>query len=478
MNANRVRVRRPQEGSMRRGILKVADRNLCFRKMHLPKQVPDAPLPAERKELLLLLNGSCNLGSFIDPHSMPRNVGRKAHPADEREEAQGKQEWADCEQFENHAELSSSPGLVSPQIYCREHLLPSLIASFAIPCEAPDMKRYCLAPASDGPRELSIIEAPMPEPQAGEVVVRLEAASLNYRDILVRSGQSASGGTDPVVPLSDGAGVISALGSDVTGWKIGDRVALTFFREWEDGPFEMRYHQAARGGSCDGVLSEWVVAPSHSIVRLPASYSTTEGATLPCAAVTAWHALMERGRPVGPGDKVLCLGTGGVSIFALQIALAAGAEVIVTSSSDAKLARARSMGASHTINYREQPEWGKVINGFTDGLGVSHVVEVGGAGTIGQSMIAVGAGGSIALIGVLTGFAPPQASLFPLVTKNVDLHGIYVGHRTMFERLAAFLEQHAIRPVIDAIYPFVEAPSAYQHLSSGSHLGKVVISMP
>jgi NADPH:quinone reductase-like Zn-dependent oxidoreductase len=318
----------------------------------------------------------------------------------------------------------------------------------------------------------------MPEPQATEVVVRVEATSLNYRDLLVRSGQSASGGTNSVVPLSDGAGVISALGSDVTGWNIDDRVALTFFRDWEDGPFQMRYHQAARGGSCDGVLSEWVVAPCHSIVRLPANYTSTEGATLPCAAVTAWHALMERGRPVGPGDTVLCLGTGGVSIFALQIALAAGAEVIVTSSSDAKLARVRSMGASHTINYREQPEWGKVIHGLTDGRGVTHVIEVGGAGTIGQSMNAVGAGGSIALIGVLTGFAPPETSLFPLVTKNVDLHGIYVGNKAMFERLVAFLEQHAIRPVVDAIYPFDEAPAAYERLAIGSHLGKLVISLP
>ncbi len=317
----------------------------------------------------------------------------------------------------------------------------------------------------------------MPEPGATEVVVRLEAASLNYRDILVRSGQSASGGSDPVVPLSDGAGVISALGGDVTGWEIGDRVALTFFRDWEDGPFRMSYHQAARGGSCDGVLSEWVVAPSHSIVRIPPSYTTTEGATLPCAAVTAWHALMERGRPVGPGDTVLCLGTGGVSIFALQIALATGASVIVTSSSAAKLERVRCMGASHTINYLEQPDWGKAIQGLTDGHGVSHVVEVGGAGTIGQSMTAVGAGGSIALIGVLTGFAPPQVSLFPLVTKNVDLHGIYVGNKAMFERLAAFLEHQAIRPIIDVIYPFEEAPSAYEHLASGSHLGKVVISV-
>lgn len=318
----------------------------------------------------------------------------------------------------------------------------------------------------------------MPKPSATEVVVRLEAASLNYRDILVRSGQSASGGSDPVVPLSDGAGVISSLGRDVTGWKIGDRVALTFFRDWEDGPFQMRYHQAARGGSCDGVLSEWVSAPSHSLVRLPAGFTAAEGATLPCAAVTAWHALMERGRPVGPGDTVLCLGTGGVSIFALQIALAAGASVIVTSSSEAKLERVRSMGASHTINYLEQPDWGKAINQLTEGHGVSHVVEVGGAGTIGQSMTAVGAGGSIALIGVLTGFAPPQVGLFPLVTKNVDLHGIYVGNRAMFERLVTFLEQHAIRPVIDAIYPFTKAPSAYEHLASGSHLGKVVISVP
>ena len=345
-------------------------------------------------------------------------------------------------------------------------------------CEAYRMQRYSLAPASGGPRPLLLVESTLPDPKAGEVVVRIEAASLNYRDLLMRSGQSASGGSNPVVPLSDGAGVITALGDDVTGWTIGDQVALTFFRDWEDGPFQMSYHQAARGGSCDGVLSESVMAPAHSLVRLPSGYTAAEGATLPCAAVTAWHALMERGRPVGPGDTVLCLGTGGVSIFALQIALAAGASVIVTSSSEEKLDRVRSMGAAHTINYRAQPDWGKEVAHLTDGRGVDHVIEVGGAGTIGQSMIAVGAGGTISLIGVLTGFAPPEVSLFPLVSKSVDLHGIYVGSRAMFGRLNAFLERHQIRPLIDATFSFFEAPAAYEHLASGSHFGKVVISLP
>jgi len=339
------------------------------------------------------------------------------------------------------------------------------------------MDYYILPSATDGPRQLSLKSGPDPTPGVGEVLVHIEACSLNYRDLLVQSGKSGSGGDEPVVPLSDGAGIIAAVGDGVEAWKIGDRVALTFFRDWEEGRFEMRYHKAARGGSCDGVLSQLVVAPAHSLVAVPGHLTTTEAAALPCAAVTAWHSLMERSRPLEKGHTVLCLGTGGVSIFALQIAKAAGARVIVTSSSDDKLATARELGADDTINYRSTPEWDRTVYGLTGKLGVDHVIEVGGPGTIEKSMNSVAAGGSIALIGVLTGFAPPQTSLFPLVTRNVDLSGIYVGNRSMFERMNSFLEKHHIHPVIDRTFSFDAAPEAYTFLEQGSHLGKVLVKV-
>ena len=307
--------------------------------------------------------------------------------------------------------------------------------------------------------------------------MRIRAASLNYRDLLVRSGQSASGGTGPVIPLSDGAGEIVAVGEEGGNWKCGDRVVLTFFRDWTDGPFDMSFHSAARGGSCDGVLAETVVAPVHSLLPLPPSLTFAEGATLPCAALTAWHALMERGRPLLPSETVLCLGTGGVSIFALQIAKASGARAVVTSSSDEKLARARELGADFTVNYRTNPEWDREVWQITEKRGVDRVIEVGGPGTIGRSMNALAAGGVISLIGVLTGFAPPEASLFTLVKKNGSLDGIYVGNREMFGRMNDFIENHALRPVIDRVFSFEEASEAYACLESGGHFGKIVIAI-
>ena len=339
------------------------------------------------------------------------------------------------------------------------------------------MQRYLLEPRAGEPFALFLQESAEPAPGPGEVAVRIRATSLNYRDLLVRAGKSASGGSEPVVPLSDGAGEIVALGEGVTDWRSGDRVALTFFRDWLSGPFQMSYHAAARGGSCDGVLSEVVIAPAHSLVAVPATMSFTEAATLPCAALTAWHALMERGRPLAAGETVLCLGTGGVSTFALQIAKAAGARVILTSSSHEKLARARELGADETIHYLETPEWDREVMRITEKRGVDRVVEVGGPGTIERSLNSVAAGGVVSLIGVLTGFDPPKANLFTLVKKNAELQGIYVGHREMFVRMNAFLEQHAIRPVIDRSFPFAEAASAYAHLEGASHFGKVVVEV-
>lgn len=339
------------------------------------------------------------------------------------------------------------------------------------------MKRYVLEPVGEGPASPVLQETETPVPAPGEVLVRIRAASLNYRDLLMRRGRSASGGDRPVVPLSDGAGEIAALGEGVTEWKVGDRVAGTFFRDWVDGTFDTAYHDAARGGSCDGVLAEFMTAPAHSLVAVPDYLSDAEAATLPCAALTAWHALMERGTALAGGELVLCLGTGGVSVFALQIAHAAGARVIVTSRSSEKLEKARSLGAEALINYEECPAWDEEVWRLSERRGVDRVIEVGGPGTLGRSMNSVAAGGVISLIGVLTGFAAPDSGLFPLLTRNAEIHGIYVGSRAMFERMNAFFSTHQIRPVIDQVFPFEEAPAAYAHLESGAHFGKVVVSL-
>ncbi len=339
------------------------------------------------------------------------------------------------------------------------------------------MKEYRLEAPSDksAPSLLVQRDAPMPIPARNEVRIRVRAASLNYRDLIMLSGGSASGGLENVIPLSDGAGEIDAVGEGVTDWTVGDRVAGTFFRDWIDGPFENRYHSAARGGSCHGMLAEAVIAPAHSLVSIPMGMSYSEAATLPCAALTAWHALMERTEPTGPGRTVLCLGTGGVSIFALQIAKAAGAHVIITSSSDEKLERARALGADTLINYHTHPEWDREVWRITEKRGADIVIEVGGPGTLPRSLASVAAGGSIALIGVLTGFGQPEGSLFPLVSKNAEMHGIYVGSRAMFERMNHFLTEHSIRPVIDSRYSFGDAATAYERIKSGRHLGKVVV---
>ncbi len=339
------------------------------------------------------------------------------------------------------------------------------------------MNRYRLEEQDDGQLAPVKKAAEMPDDPTGSLVlVKMRACSLNYRDLLMKSGKSASGGDQPVVPLSDGAGEVVAVGGKVTDFAVGDRVALTFFEEWEDGPFDMRYHKAARGGSSDGALSEYVIAPAHSMVKIPAHMSFAEAACLPCAAVTAWHGLFERGKPLSEGETVLCLGTGGVSIIAMQIAKAAGARVIITSSSDDKLARAKSeFGADETINYKESPDWDKEVYRLSEKRGVDHVIEVGGPGTLEKSMNSIAAGGRISMIGVLTGFDAPQASLFPLVARAVDLCGIYVGSRGMFNRMNAFLSEHQIKPVIDREFAFDEVTEAYDYLESGAHFGKVVV---
>lgn len=341
------------------------------------------------------------------------------------------------------------------------------------------MKRYQLRPPSGGEGDLDLIleETERPSPGPGEVLVRVRATSLNYRDLLMRKGQSASSaGDEGKVPLSDGAGDIAAVGEGVDRVAVGDRVVGCFFSHWVEGRFSMDYHQGALGGSADGMLAEYVVLPEEGVARFPDSLSYEEAACFPCAGLTAWYALVERGG-LKLGDKVLLLGTGGVSIFALQLAEAFAAEVWITSSSDEKLERARRMGAAHTINYRTDEDWDKTVWKETGKAGVDHVVEVGGPGTIGKSMACVAAGGHLALIGVLTGFEPPSASLFPLVARNVRLNGIYVGHRTALENCFRFVDEKGIHPVVDRVFGFEEAPAAYEALAAGGHFGKIVISM-
>lgn len=315
---------------------------------------------------------------------------------------------------------------------------------------------------------------PRPEPKSDEVLIRIRAVSLNYRD-LINLRNTAGRNVAGRIPASDGAGEVVAVGSDVKTWRPGHRVAGCFFPTWIDGRFELSHHQHDLGGTIDGVLAEHIVLPAEGLVRVPDYLTFEEAATLPCAAVTAWTALVERGG-LQSGQTVLALGTGGVSTFALQIAAAHGARVIMTSSSDEKLARARELGAWQTVNYRANPQWEKEVWRLTDKLGVDHVMEVGGPETLPKSMQCVAGGGHIALIGVLTGFGATNASLFPLVARNVQLNGIYVGSRAHFEAMNRFFAAHQLRPVIDRVFPFADAVKAYEHLASGSHRGKVVIA--
>jgi NADPH:quinone reductase-like Zn-dependent oxidoreductase len=310
------------------------------------------------------------------------------------------------------------------------------------------------------------------QPGAGQVLIRVAAASLNYRDLLTL--QDTAGNREGLVPLSDAAGTVLAVGAGVTRWKAGDRVSPGFFPAWRDGAFSPAVlAQALGGGQTDGVLSQHIVADEAALVAVPEHLSLAEAATLPCAGVTAWHALFERGA-LQPGETVLVQGTGGVALFGLQLAVAQGARVIVTSSSDDKLARARELGAWKTINYRTQPSWEQAALDHTQGRGVDHVLELGGPDTYERSIAAIAFGGRIAQIGVLSGFVS-RPNLVPLQFKNASIHGICVGSVAMYERLNAFVARHGIHPVIDQRFAFDDAPAAYERLKSAGHFGKLVI---
>ncbi len=319
----------------------------------------------------------------------------------------------------------------------------------------------------------TLSEVAVPRPTDGMVLVRVRATSVNYRDHIIATMNVLQDKTQGLVPLSDAAGEVVEIGKGVTRWKVGDRVAANFFTAWIDGRFDMKYHSSALGGTFPGVLSEYVSLPEIALVRIPDSLSDEEAATLPCAAVTAWHGLFERGQ-IRAGDVLLTAGTGGVSIFALQLAKAAGARVIITSSSDEKLARAKLLGADDLINYRLKTDWDVQVRKLTGSRGADHVMEIGGTETYQRSLNCVAAGGHIHQVGVLTGF-DLRPNLWSLQTSNATINGLYVGSVAMFERLVAFVETHRIKPVIDHVFDFEHAANAFAAIGRGSHFGKIVI---
>lgn len=324
-----------------------------------------------------------------------------------------------------------------------------------------------------GLENLQLRESGSKTPRPGEVLVQVHACSLNYRDLLVAKGAYGRGIPTPRIPLSDGAGEVIAVGEGVTRVAVGDRVAGIFMQGWISGEIDDAKYATALGGAVDGMLAEEVCLSAEGLVKIPDPLSFAEAASLPCAAVTAWNALFVSGK-LQPGETVLVQGTGGVSIFALQFAKMAGARVFATSSSDAKIERLKDLGADATLNYRQEPAWDKAVRDWTGGKGVDHVVEVGGAGTLGLSIKSVRRGGHIALIGVLTG---GEIDPRPLLMKSVRLQGIYVGSRDMFEEMNRAIAAAKLQPVIDKAFPFEEARAAMEYMGTGAHFGKVIISV-
>ena len=356
-------------------------------------------------------------------------------------------------------------------------LLAAAAAGIAVEAQSQTMRQYQIEKSDSGFR-LVMKTVARPTPGDRQVLVRVRATSLNQRDLLVLRGQYGPQGGNMAghVPLSDGAGEVVEVGPGVTRFKVGDRVAGIFFSRWIDGKRSAEMMASARGGGgVNGMLSEMVVDHEDSFVRIPDHLTFEEAATLPCAGVTAYRALFVEGG-VKPGDFVLLEGTGGVSMFGLQLAAAAGARPIITSSSDEKLAVARKHGAAGTVNYRTNPEWQREVRKLTGNAGVDHVLEVGGKDTLPKALEALAYDGHIALIGGLSGFASDLPA-GRLLGMGASVTGIYVGTRADFEAMNRFLTEHKLKPVVDRVFPFEEAPQAYEFMDNGSYLGKIVIRL-
>ena len=329
--------------------------------------------------------------------------------------------------------------------------------------------------SQQGIKSLRTAERDEPTAGPGQAVVKFHANSLNYRDYMVLSGTYGQGGNENLIPVSDGAGEVTAIGDDVTSVAVGDRVCVSFFSAWMDGPFGPQYFGSDLGGGAEGTLAEYGAFSADALVKLPDSLSYAEGACLPCAGVTAWNCIVEVGR-AQKGDTVLLLGTGGVSIFSVQIAKAKGLTAVITSSSDDKLSRAKALGASHGINYKNTESWAKAVLEATGGAGANVVVETGGPGSLQDSFEAAAFNGTIGMIGGLAGEASGALNTGPLVGKNLNLRGITVGSKKMLQDLADTFAVESLKPVIDKEFSFDDAANAFRHMESQAHLGKIVIS--
>ncbi|HEY0647120.1 NAD(P)-dependent alcohol dehydrogenase [Phenylobacterium sp.] len=327
-----------------------------------------------------------------------------------------------------------------------------------------------------GPDAIKVVELPEPKPGPGQVLVRMKAVSLNYRDLLMINGmygRGAASTTDVITPFSDGCGMVEAVGDGVTRFKAGDRVATLFFQGWISGPPSLEKVVTALGFPIPGAGSELQTFSEHGLSKVPDFLSDQEVATLPCAALTAWRGLFVDAR-LEPGDTVVLQGTGGVSIFGLQFAHAAGLRTLITSSSDEKLERAKGLGADHIVNYKTTPAWSGPVREATRGRGADFIMEVGGGGTIQESMKAIKIGGHIAIIGVVAGAGEPfnPASL---IGNSAKLQGLSVGSRDMFEAMCRMIDLKKIFPVVDKVFPFTEARAAFAAMAAGEHFGKIVL---
>jgi NADPH:quinone reductase-like Zn-dependent oxidoreductase len=324
-----------------------------------------------------------------------------------------------------------------------------------------------------GLNNLKIVDRPKPEPKPGQALVKMRAFSLNYRDLMIVNGVYNPKMPLPRVPFSDGCGVVEAVGAGVTRVKVGDRVTPIFMQTWIDGSLTDAKGNSALGGAIDGVLAEYVALDAEGLVHAPAHLSDEQAACLPCAAVTAWNALVTQAH-LKAGDTILVQGTGGVSLFALQFARAHGARVLAISGHDEKLARAKSLGAADGVNYKSNPDWDRAIVQLAGGTGVDHVVEVGGAGTFERSLRAVRPMGVVSQIGVLSGVTK-DLNIAPILMKHVRVQGIYVGSRAMFEQMNRAITENRIEPVVDKVFPFEQVGDALRHMESGAHFGKIVV---